>query len=276
MDRDPKGNDAPADEESTVRDGNLIIDESINRRDSLVEYEGTTEGASGTRPATGEGTVSETRVVETATESGVVGGAMQAGATLLGGVAQPDEASVTIRSEEETTVGANTRASDPLSMSSDNSASGLMGSGTIEDGPITQVREGMRVLDAQGDEIGKVDSVRMGDPAAASAPGEEMATGGDVVDDAVPAVGATGGSGAAGSPGGAGAAGALTGVGDSLFGGGPDLPESLREDLLRVGFIRIDGKGWIDTDRFARADQIADVSGDTVRLSVGKDALSED
>lgn len=270
MDHDPKGNDAPADEESTVRDGNLIIDESINRRDSLVEYEGTTEGASGTRPATGEGTASETRVVETATEPGVVGGAMQAGATLLGGVAEPDEASTTIRTEEEMTVGASTRASDPLSMSSDNSAGGLMGSGTVEDGPITQVREGMRVLDAQGDEIGKVDYVRMGDPAAASAPGEEMAAGADVVDAAVPALGAVG------ATGGSGAAGALTGVGDSLFGGGPDLPESLREDLLRVGFIRIDGKGWIDTDRFARADQIADVSGDTVRLSVGKDALSED
>src|SRR3712207_8107999 len=39
-------------------------------------------------------------------------------------------------------------------------------SDTVEGGPISQVQEGMRVVDAAGDDVGKVDYVKMGDPSA--------------------------------------------------------------------------------------------------------------
>ena len=43
------------------------------------------------------------------------------------------------------------------------------------DGPITQVHEGMTVFDSAGEKVGKVKAVRMGDPQAATAKGQESA-----------------------------------------------------------------------------------------------------
>lgn len=258
MGRERDRDEAVGNDEATVRDGNLVIEEDMVRRDGLVEYEGTVmEGAA----AGAERPTEAVKVSGTSTEPGV--GAIGSAAT--------------VRSAEETTLGASTRATDPMSMSTDNTAHGLMGSDSVETGPISQVREGMRVFDVGGDELGKVDYVQMGDASAASAPGEEMADDGAVIDDGIGAFGVAGGtagSGAAGAPGGTAAPGAVAGIGDALFGGrGEDLPETLRNDLMRVGYLKIDGKGWIDTDRFARADQIAEVSADSVRLSVAKEAL---
>lgn len=132
---------------------------------------------------------------------------------------------------------------DWLSMSTDNTAAGRTGDIT-NTGPIDLVENGMRVFDANGDELGKVDSIKMGDPGAVTTRGEEPYDGGDLLDE----------------------------IGRAVF-GGEELPEQIRHNLLRVGYIRVDGKGWFDTDYFAAADQIATVEGDAVRLSVAKEAL---
>jgi hypothetical protein len=114
--------------------------------------------------------------------------------------------------------------------------------------PIELVREGMKVVDAAGNEIGKVDFVRMGDPQAATvSPAQVQRTGGlfENVADAIAAPDAD------------------------------DLPETIAGELLRVGYLRIDAKGWFNKDRFVPADAITDVAGDTVRIALTKDELAE-
>jgi hypothetical protein len=93
-------------------------------------------------------------------------------------------------------------------------------------GPIAQVREGMPVIDAAGERIGKVSYVKMGDPEAVTTQGQET-------DD-----------------------------------GEPQVVGELRKRLLRVGFVKIDRKGFLRPDGYVAADQIDRVEGDSVRLSV--------
>jgi hypothetical protein len=53
----------------------------------------------------------------------------------------------------------------------------------------------------------------------------------------------------------------------------PDrFPPELRSRLQRYGYIRID-TGLLSADRYATADQVADVKGDRVKLSVTKTNL---
>lgn len=250
MARDTDRDDAAATGEEMVRDGNLIIEDRINRRDGLVEYEGSVAGgaAAGTSATVGE-TISDATTQVTTTEvvttETVPAGTMDAGAA---GAADAADAA---------------DAGDALSMSTDNTSAGTMAE-TAATGPITLVREGMTVFDAAGEEIGTVDQVQMGDPSAVTTMGQDAGDGGGGGLAAAPA-GLAGGSG--GGMGGAG--GGITAFG----GGGLDLPESFAADLRRVGFVKIDGKGLFSRDRYAAADEIATVSGDGVRLSVGKDAL---
>jgi len=231
--------------DDVVRDGSLIIDEPATRRDGFVAYEGTTDAAD---PAPARQTTVES--VETVTTSDAPASpAMQAGATILGGTgstAQVDDAAVA----------GGSRRAEPVGMSNDNT----------DRGPISQVREGMTVVDANGDELGKVAFVKMGDPEAVTTAGQGLGAGVD--DDVV--VGAPAGSASTTS-----GAGVVEGLG-GIFGGGaePDLPESIRNQMVRVGFIKVDGKGWFDTDYYASADQVAGVAGDTVRLGVSRDALA--
>lgn len=112
-------------------------------------------------------------------------------------------------------------------------------------GPIEQVREGMRVIDSAGEEIGTVALSRMGDPDA-------------VEDDPAREEEASGGLG-------------------NIFGleFEPDVPAGLQTRLLRAGFVKIDGTGLFSAARYVRADRIADVSGDVVRLSVPRDRIAE-
>ncbi len=245
MDRERETGSEGTGDEEIIREGHLVVEERMNRREGLVEYEGTVgEGMS----TTGERVVGEVgqSMTDATQETGGLGGvAMQAGATVLGGTgatAMVDDATTMAGTG---TTGGTTGGSDDLSMSTDNTAAGGMTSDTVESGPITQVREGMTVVDAGGDDIGKVSFVKMGDPAAMTIVGEESGGGQGALD------------------------------ADGTFGGDgdPDLPEAFRNELIRVGYIQIDAKGWFGGDRYASADQIADVSGDTVRLSVAKDAL---
>ncbi|CAA9559278.1 MAG: hypothetical protein AVDCRST_MAG19-1669 [uncultured Thermomicrobiales bacterium] len=121
-------------------------------------------------------------------------------------------------------------------MTSDNTASPSPMTGIIN-----AVRPGMRVVDASGEELGTVDDVKMGDPGAATVGADMLA-----------------------EPG--------------LFGADaePDVPEPLRSRLLRFGYVRIDVKGWFDTDRYLTADLIGRVSGDAVILTVAKDRVLDD
>ena len=131
---------------------------------------------------------------------------------------------------------------DWLSMSTDNTAAGRTGD-ISNTGPIDLVVPGMRVIDASGAELGKVDDIKMGDPAAVTTQGEEYDDG-NLLDD----------------------------IGRAVF-GGTELPGQIRSNLIRVGYLRVDGRGWFDTDHFVAADQIARVEGDVVHLTVAKDAL---
>ena len=54
------------------------------------------------------------------------------------------------------------------------------------------------------------------------------------------------------------------------------LPETLRERLLRHGYIRIDTHGLFASDRFALPDRIDSISDDCVRLRLMKDELIKD
>lgn len=129
-------------------------------------------------------------------------------------------------------------------MSTDNTEVTIPGTALGEDAAnqvINQVQEGMRVVDATGEELGNVEYIKMGDPGAATVSSATQTDPGLIQ--------------------------ALLGTGE------PDVPEPLRSRLLRFGFVKIDGKGWIDTDRYVTADLIGRVSGDTVSLTVDKDHI---
>jgi len=114
--------------------------------------------------------------------------------------------------------------------------------------PIGLAREGMRVVDASGKEIGKVDRIKMGDPGAATTQGEAM--------DPMPET---------------------SWLGSTVVGTADDSkPEALRAEMLRQGFIHIDSKGWFSKNRIALANQIAGVEGGAVMLSVAAGDLAED
>jgi hypothetical protein len=124
-----------------------------------------------------------------------------------------------------------------------------MGATAADRQPIAQVREGMTVVDAAGDEIGKVDYVKMGDPEAVTV------NPADATDDR---------------------GGIFEGVADVLSGhDADDLPTTLAGEMLRVGYLRVDSKGWFSKDRFVPADAIQGVMGDRVQLAVTKDELIE-
>ena len=239
-------------DENTIRDGDVIIDERMNRREGLAAYEGTVD-------ATQTPTASEAnRVLDDVPTSGR-SPAMQAGATILGGTgstALVDDGTTMSEAADyptgETsaeTMSLSRSDSSNLDRSTDNTAAGGVAADTMASGPIGMVREKMKVVDANGDELGKVDYVHLGDPQAATTAGQTMdVTGNSLVEDAAMA-----------------------------FGGGvePSVDEPLRSQLLRTGFVKIDGKGWFGSDRYVPADQIASVSGDTVTLSATKETLPE-
>lgn len=247
--------------EATIRDGNVVVDEAINRREGLVEYVGDSAegGAAGT--ATGKVKTPTADMPAAVAPSP----AMQAGATVLGGLGTtPDEPAATTTTDS--TPIRSGGAGESISMSTDSSASARSMGGEAGSGPMTRVTEGMSVVDANGEELGRIESVVMGDATAATTAGQEYAAEPDP--DLV--VGAPAGS--ASTTAGAGVVAGLGGI----FGGGdgPDLAEPMRSQMLRAGYVKIDGKGWFGSDLYASADQVADVSNGVVRLNVAKEGLA--
>lgn len=112
---------------------------------------------------------------------------------------------------------------------------------------MTQVQQGMHVVDAAGEDIGTVEDMKMGDPEAATAQGQ-----------------------------GAGVDGGLVGDVAQAFGGGePDVPQERAERMLRLGYIKIDTKGLFAGDLYAAADRVDRVERDTVHLTVNQDELTK-
>ena len=155
--------------------------------------------------------------------------------------------------------------SDSMSLDNDNT-SPLGDVSTTE--TLTNVREGMKVVDASGDDIGTVRTLRSGDTSSST-----VDDAGGMAED-VGVVAVPGGTGTGGSTG-IGAGSGIPGVFGTTAGGGdePNVGEPAYSRLTRVGFIKIDSKGLFASDRYAGADQVDRVDGDTVYLSVGKDDL---
>ncbi len=215
------GTDDRAHDDEVIRDGNVVIDERMNRRDGLVEYAGTTDE----------------RDPMADRDIGNHGpGAMQAGSTVLAGTASESDRP------------GSTEQGGPSDMTVDNTTPGL-GNELPSNQLLSRITEGMKVVDANGDEVGKVEYLRMGDPQAVTQEGQVYQGDNTLIDDAARAFGA--------DP-------------------EPDVPDPFRSELLREGFVKVDGPGWFGADRYLRAADIADVANDTVRLRVAKEALPSD
>ncbi|MDM8084305.1 hypothetical protein QUV83_05965 [Cellulomonas cellasea] len=105
-------------------------------------------------------------------------------------------------------------------------------------GPIAHVREGMKVVDVEGHEVGKVGFVRMGDPEAVTARGQEPGGGGGII-----------------------------GAVAAAMNDEERLPRQARDELARIGYLRIDRHALGGWHRFASSAQVARVEGDVVHLS---------
>lgn len=110
---------------------------------------------------------------------------------------------------------------------------------------LERVQEGMKVVDTRGEEIGKVDHVKMGDPEAVTTQGNAPASAGDGVN-------------------------LFSVLIPDATGGEPDVPEPRRSHLQRIGYAKIDGSGLFAEDRYVAADEIAEVSGETVVLGTSR------
>ncbi|MBN9346672.1 MAG: hypothetical protein J0I48_10815 [Devosia sp.] len=108
---------------------------------------------------------------------------------------------------------------------------------------------GTRVFDSERHEIGKVDGLKY--PENATAPDIEPAT----VD-------------AADTP----EDNTIIGAMAEAF-GREDIPEPLRSQLLRDGYIHLDARGLFARDRYILPEQIARVDADGIQLNVTRDAL---
>ena len=138
-----------------------------------------------------------------------------------------------------------------------------------EEETLTSVRQGFKVVDVNGDEVGSVRDLRSGDRDAAT--GDDAEPGGRSTE--FLAAPAGGSSGAGGGIGIAGGVPPIVAEDDNNAREEPNVSEPAYSRLSRLGFIKIDSKGWFASDRYADADQVARVEGDTVYLSVAKEDL---
>ena len=90
-------------------------------------------------------------------------------------------------------------------------------------GPIELVQEGMTVVDQQGEKVGKVKFVKMGDAEAITDRGEQSQSDSSMVDQV-----------------------------QSVLGFGIHLPDAIISKLLRVGYIRL-SEGLLQRDEFVPA-----------------------
>jgi hypothetical protein len=112
--------------------------------------------------------------------------------------------------------------------------------------PIAAVRVGMRVVDSAGAVIGTAEHVQMGDPREFNV---DRQTFGDA--ESFPRY-----------------------LLETLTGPEPDVPPGRVPELVRRGYVKVNGRDLLDTDTYVAADEIATVDGDVVRLSVPRTQLA--
>ena len=113
------------------------------------------------------------------------------------------------------------------------------------DSKLNSVQPGMHVVDAAGEDVGRIDLIRMGDSEAETTAGNNN-TRTQPLDLIATAMGHE---------------------------EEPDVPEPLRSRLVRSGYLKLDGAKLLDTDRYVSMDKVRDVADDRVRLSVRRDEL---
>jgi len=114
---------------------------------------------------------------------------------------------------------------------------------TMANRELELVQSGMMVVDADGKAVGRVEYMELGY-------GDE-----EVPDDSLPDVFRSG----------------VQAANDRA--GEPQLPEPVRTRFRQHGFLKVDGPGLTDTDRYVRGDWVAGVDGDRVRLTMPWSAL---
>jgi hypothetical protein len=115
---------------------------------------------------------------------------------------------------------------------------------------IHKIHEGMVVYDQEQNEIGTVDYVQFGDEDPLQ-PGVETATVNPAQRDTRDSL--------------------LENIIDVFR--PDDIPEVLRDRLLRYGFVRVDAPGLFNADRYISPDQIQSVTENRVMLNVSKSEL---
>lgn len=111
-----------------------------------------------------------------------------------------------------------------------------------ESTPIAAVRKGMTVVDLAGERVGIVELVEAGDQEAATSEGQ--------------------------------AAGGLVAEAKRAFRvGEPRVPAELAHQLVGVGFVKVDGRGFLGRDVYVAAVQVRDVVDDVVHLAVSQTEL---
>lgn len=117
---------------------------------------------------------------------------------------------------------------------------------------LAQVKEGMNVVDSNGDELGKVAFVHMADPNDPDEVGDSYERPGGLFDFG------------------------RDDDGDGLFDIlelGDEENETIEHRRRRRGFVRVDTSGFFKRDTLVDPGYIASIDGDTVHLSVSKDAV---
>jgi hypothetical protein len=115
----------------------------------------------------------------------------------------------------------------------------------INRGPMGRVTDGMHVVDAVGEDIGRVELVQIGDPQATTTAGNE---------DRPP--------------------GPFERVAEALGGEHePNVPEPMRSHLVRVGYIKVDGPHLLDRHRYVSSEHVREVVDDRVVLDAPKQNL---
>jgi len=112
-----------------------------------------------------------------------------------------------------------------------------------------QVRVGMKVFDSEGHHIGKVDDLKF--PENAIAPEVEVAEVDEVIDDRDETI--------------------IDAVAEAF--GREEIPEPLRSQLLRDGYVHLDASGLFAADRYILPEQISGLTDDGIKLNVTRDAL---
>jgi hypothetical protein len=115
---------------------------------------------------------------------------------------------------------------------------------TMSNRALEMVQTGMMVVDADGREVGRVEYMELGYGDAETVP-----------DDSLPDVFRS-----------------LAGAANDRA-GEPQIPEPVRTRYRQHGFLKVDGPGLADTDRYVRGDWVASVSGERVMLTQPWNAL---